>query len=420
MKIYKYILVSAIISISVASTATTPDSNPSATEIQEGIKSKASGDKNEQPAQENPAPAAKSNENKSKKDEPKNEEAKEVEEALTSECQLIKDWEKSNSIFTQYQEYIKFSKKFKAEEVQDYRTSCEDLKTTIDAINNKTASTPVKFDIKKWWETTKELKKDFKNANIKQEDIDKWYSICESIYDKYNKVVKEYNKTENIPAVNNEATAATETPSTPKEDVYTTIYQLQDSIYILKGELNSLTKDYNELKGKEALYNEAIRKDSTYSASLNDAFRVCVFFPLAVKYNKLYVDYAYNAAEKMVKGQNGLPKELIVQWNKFSPLLNGYGDYNQDVINYIKSVQKKVKTKQNKITATDVEFYKGRIDYDMPKYSIYYNKDVSIKYLDNVLNEFFSLLEGYEGREIPDRVFTNFILNNLDSEYEPE
>ena len=340
----------------------------------------------------------------------------------TYDYKLISAWETfNNSIFTQYQEYIKYSKKFKAEDVQDYRTSCEELITTIVAINNNTASTPVEFNIKKWWNTTKEFKKDFKNANIEPEDIYVWYGLSEEIYKRYKDVIKEYNK--NIPAVNNEATAAAETPSTPKEDVYTTISQLQDSIYILKCDLNSLTKDYNELKGKEALYNEAIRKDSTYSASLNDAFRVCVFFPLAVKYNKEYVDYAYNAAEKMVIGQNGLPKELIVQWNKFSPLLKGYGYYNHDVIRYIKSVQREVKTHQNKITANDVEYYKVSIKYVMPEYSVYYyNQEVSIKYLDNVLNEFFGLLEGYaeEGREIPERVFTNFILNNLDSEYNPE
>lgn len=335
----------------------------------------------------------------------------------TSDYKLISAWERFNySIFTQYLDYIKYSKKFKAEDVQDYRTSCEELKTTIDAINNKTASTPVKFNIKKWWEITKEFKKDFKNANIEQEDIYVWYGLSEEIYKRYKDVIKEYNK--NIHAVNNEATAATDTTST----LYNTISQLQDSIYILKCDLNSLTKDYNELKGKEALYNEAIRKDSTYSASLNDAFRVCVYFPLAVKYNKDYVDYAYNAAVEMVIGQNNLPKELIVQWNKFSPLLKCYGEYNHDVIRYIKSVQKKVKTQKGKITADDVEHYKGSTVFDMPKYSRYYNKEVSIKYLDNVLNDFFGLLEGYAevGREIPDRVFTNFILNNLDSEYNPE
>ena len=70
-----------------------------------------------------------------------------------------------------------------------------------------------------------------------------------------------------------------------------------------------------------------------------------------------------------------------------------------------------------------VEYYKVSIKYVMPEYSVYYyNQEVSIKYLDNVLNEFFGLLEGYaeEGREIPERVFTNLILNNLDSEYNPE
>lgn len=123
----------------------------------------------------------------------------------------------------------------------------------------------------------------------------------------------------------------------------------------------------------------------------------------------------------MVIGQNNLPKELIVQWNKFSPLLKRYGEYNHDVIRYIKSVQKKVNTQKGKITAADVKYYKDSIKY-VTKYSECYNQEVSIKYLDNVLDEFFGMLEGYaeEGREIPERVFTNFILNNLDSEYNPE
>ena len=67
-----------------------------------------------------------------------------------------------------------------------------------------------------------------------------------------------------------------------------------------------------------------------------------------------------------------------------------------------------------------VKYYKDSIKY-VTKYSECYNQEVSIKYLDNVLDEFFGMLEGYaeEGREIPERVFTNFILNNLDSEYNP-
>lgn len=146
------------------------------------------------------------------------------------------------------------------------------------------------------------------------------------------------------------------------------------------------------------------------------AFEVCVFFPLAVKCNKDYVSYAHLAAKEMIEsGKGNIVPAMINDWKNYEPLLLNYGKYNDAFIKYIEECKKKILAKPDKkITTEEVRFYQRGMEFNvnMQYYYIkYYNKEVSITYLDNVINEFFEVLTKYatHGEVLNDIFFNNFI-----------
>ena len=296
--------------------------------------------------------------------------------------------------------------KLKMSEVKfnSYKDLCSKLKPSIDQL--KTASdfnTLIDFDINKWYELSCEFKDAIKN-NIK--DIDKnsdeaWEKNCDSLKNYYSKLTESYknakfNYAEKLINENNNQ---------------------KNKISQLEAQNDTLTK---KLKGVESELNKFKTDKTNFGNGLQKAFEVCVFFPLAVKYNKEYVDYAHLAAKEMIESDKGnIVKAMRDDWIKYEPLLLNYGKYNDAFIKYIEECKKEILAKSDKkITAEEVSRYQRGMEFNvnMKDYYInYYNKEVSISYLDKAINQFFKELTEYttNGKVLNDKFFNNFIYIHL-------
>lgn len=322
---------------------------------------------------------------------------------IDSTSVIYQNWDDlANKYFKKYDDFIKTPDKklrFAKDEYDSYKTLCKELNAAIESMENKSYYTTINFNIDKWLEASDTFKDVIKKDLDGGKDEKTWEANCKKLYDAYLKLADRFDT-----------------------EKFYFAQSLINKNEELQNTINTKDAEINRLKIIEQEYTTLKNQKDEFGKNLNGAFEVCTFFPLAVKYNKTYVDLAYNGAAAMVsaKAISNDPK-IINNWNKFSPLLKNYGIYNEDVIKYILDIKEMVMSKGGKIEPTDIETFKGLLDYKMPKYSKYYNnKEVSIKYLDDVLNEFFSLLEGYvsNDRGLKESIFNNFILNNLDSEYD--
>lgn len=300
-------------------------------------------------------------------------------------------------------------KKLKMSEVEfnSYKDLCSKLKSSI--VQLKTASdfnTPIDFDINKWDSLSCKFKDVIKNdiKDLEKNSDKKWEEYCNNLKNYYSNLTESYknakfNYAEKLINENN--------------DQKTKISQL-------KAQNDSLTK---KLKGVESELNKFKTDKTNFGNGLQRAFEVCVFFPLAVKCNKDYVSYAHLAAKEMIFSDKGnIVPEMWTDWRKYEPLLLNYGKYNDAFIKYIEEQKTTLLAKPDKkITTEEVEFNKSVIeltnDYPILKeyFTKYYNTDVSISYLDNVINQFFKELTKYttNGKVLNDKFFNNFISIHL-------
>lgn len=300
--------------------------------------------------------------------------------------------------------------KLKMSEVEfnSYKDLCSKLEPSIKQMISATDfNTPIDFDINKWDSLSCNFK-DVIKSNIKEElgeDNDKtWEKKCSALKDYYSKLTTDYKEAKYFYA----------------EKLINENNDQKNKISQLEAQNDTLTK---KLKGVESELNKFKTDKTNFGNGLQKAFEVCVFFPLAVKCNKDYVSYAHLAAKEMIEsGKGNIVPAMINDWKKFEPLLLNYGKYNDAFIKYVEKQKTTLLAKPDKkITTEEVEFNKSAIkltnDYPILKeyFTKYYNTDVSISYLDNVINQFFKELTEFatNGKVLNDKFFNNFIYIHL-------
>ena len=280
-----------------------------------------------------------------------------------------------------------------------------------------------KNNIKDWYSLCGKMKKALEKGNIEgiqEPNLKSWTGQYEALYNAYNELYKEYNK---------EYTAKKKAADDLiKNGVDWATYSKLDSTYNsekakYEAEITDLKQSIASLNDTVAKYKKERDDCKAISDSLTNikgnmvkAFEVCVFFPLAVKYNKDYVDYAYAAAEEMINSNlTEIAPEMKSDWKKYGPLLKNYGVYNEEVIAFVKYCEKEILENKGKLSANDINYYKGKIGVYMPNYSNYYNTDVRIVYLDDVITELFNWLNSAANNniELDAKMFKSFINRNL-------
>lgn len=285
--------------------------------------------------------------------------------------------------------------KMTREEFESYKDLCKKLKPSINQMDSATDfSTPIEFDIDKWYELSCKFKDAIKNdiKDLEKNSDETWEKYCDCLKEQYFELNKKYNT-----AMLDHAKGLISKNKEQENEIKI----LNDTII----KLRDIEKQYNDIK----------KKKQTTINNLDDAFRACVYFPLAVKYDEKYTPLAYNAAKSMsLNPQISQDSKVKKEWKDYEPLLREYSKYNASVIQFIEDIQKKIFNNSDK--PIDPSYYKQVFEQEGYAYSKYYNnKKVSIEYLDNVLNEFFTLLENYVNNngKPTEKFFYNFIQNNL-------
>lgn len=293
----------------------------------------------------------------------------------------------------------KAGKKMPKEDFEKYKKSCQELETAIAIITKWDFKTPINFNIDEWCEYSENfkevLKSDLKKIVGKGSD-DVWVEKYNALIDVYDKMIEAYDneKFEYAISLIDENNAQKET-----------IAQLKNDINALKAKLNSTSAELNTFKTDK----------TDFGTGLQKAFEVCVFFPLAVKCNKDYVEYAHLAASEIISSDKGsIAPAMKADWKKYEPLLVNYGKYNDAFIDYVN--KQKFALSNKTITAEEVEFYKKNIEFSdnypilKEYFTKYYKKGVNIPYLDKAIDEFFYILNSFakSGKELNEKVFDNF------------
>ena len=295
------------------------------------------------------------------------------------------------------------------DDFNNYKNLCSKLDSSITLMKNKNDfNSTIDFDINEWNNLSLKFKEAI-NSNLKDllkkdnnswEEAKTWEKICNALKIYYSKLATEYIEAkyyyaESLVAENNNQKKI--------------ISKLEGDIKVLKQDLNTTKAELNKFK----------TDNTNFGNNLQKAFEVCVFLPLAVKYNKDYVDYAYLAANEIIcSPQKGnIDPRMRPDWYNYSPLLKNYGKYNSALENFINNIKNDKMLVDKKISKEEVEQIIGRMKFnetnpDLVEYMIkYYQNDVSITYLDYVIEEFLKVLNDYAatGKEITDKLFTNFI-----------
>ena len=285
--------------------------------------------------------------------------------------------------------------KMQENDFANYKDLCSKLKPSIDQMTSASDfSSPIVFDIDKWYELSCKFKDAIKSdiKDLEKNSDEKWEEYCNNLKEHYFALNKKYND-----AMLNHAKGLISKNKEQENEIKV----LNDTII----KLRDVEKQYNDIK----------KKKQTTINNLDDAFRACVYFPLAVKYNETYTPLAYKAAKSMYSNPQ-IPQNAQVQkeWKDYEPLLRDYNKFNQSVIRFIEDIQQKIS--QNGENPLNPSYYEDVLKNEGYEYSKYYNNTkVSIKHLDNVLNEFFALIKDYasKGKKPTDNFFYNFIQNNL-------
>lgn len=339
-----------------------------------------------------------------------------------------KNTKKFSDVFVDTEEDSEFNglthKKFK-----EWQSLCADLESDINKMIKHDKSN-LKLDLNKWKSEKKNIHKALQNTH-KESAIRAWeYS--------YNSITQTYN--ELLSADNNEV--ASEDVAKQQEPIETTANQNKTEDNYWFERMDSLENINKKLSVENDSLKSELRKNRP---NLNYAFDVCVFMPLAIRYDSTYVNAGFKAAEDMVQTGAITDVDLIHDWNNYKILLENYGSYNAEIIKFIE-------TKNNEFShlfesevndapenalgehlkkrnaPNDEEFTKNHVDLITSEFKMktqygkfYNNEDCSIIYLDNVLNEYFDFLDAIaDGYKPKPNSFTNFIKKYLDPDYQPK
>ncbi len=151
------------------------------------------------------------------------------------------------------------------------------------------------------------------------------------------------------------------------------------------------------------------------NSTMLDAFYFCINFPLNVKFHKEGVDYAYKTAKSMLKEKHITDQSYIDGWNAYEPLLKNYEKFNNDVIDYISKQTKELEELNWEVKPEFISYKKGYLKKEL-SYGKFYKQETSIRYLDYVLDKYFSILEdaAMGKRTLNEKLFDFFIKNELE------
>lgn len=155
----------------------------------------------------------------------------------------------------------------------------------------------------------------------------------------------------------------------------------------------------------------SLRNNST----MLDAFYFCINFPLNVKFHKEGVDYAYKIAQNMIKEKHVTEQSYIDGWKAYEPLLKNYEKFNNDVIDYISKQTKELEELNWEVEPEFISYKKRYLKKEL-SYGKYYKQETNIRYLDYVLDKYFSILEdaAMGKRTLSEKLFEFFIKNELE------
>lgn len=256
-----------------------------------------------------------------------------------------------------------------------------------------------------WWQYNEKIYnaiKDEKWPGISKKNAKDWYEKCKSFkkaYEGLNSRNKRNDKSKNNQTQSNQGNNTGN-----NNNSYRRAPQASEEEY-----RNHISRENNELSTENSEILNASAK----------AFEVCLFYPLAVKYNKTYCRLAYEAAKALIDlNIASIDSRMQSDWDKISPLLQKYGEYNEDVINYLNYCKSEIMSNRGKVTYSDIDHYKKMMRSKMNKYYYIYIDDETIPYLNNVLDDFFEILQEFANNDdaIKENFFNNFINVNLEPE----
>lgn len=315
---------------------------------------------------------------------------------------VLGDWEAINNSITQQLnntfENTDNYRGLRKDDFEDWGSECKSKVGQFRAMLRKPGK-KYNYDVETWKELNDKVYEAIKTGEFpglnNSEKIEEWKSKCDLFYNAFNDLKK---GSVTSPKGNN---------SNRNSD---------DPRSVIEGSNPSPNWAFpNSTNRMKKLQSE----NQKIKTSAEKAFDVCLFLPLAVIYDKDYVECGLAAAEGLYNAGAITKPDMKADWKAFSPLLKSYGTYNNEIIRILKGHENKLKRKKWHITEQLLSEF--RDDVYESKYGKFYNdENVSIIYLDKVLNEYFDILEEkVETQEpISDRFYNNFIHVKLDPNYQ--
>lgn len=312
---------------------------------------------------------------------------------------ILGDWESiNNSITQQINSTFESTDNFRGLKKNDFDDWVSECKKLTGQFNTMLRSPNKKYsyDIEKWKDLNDQVHNAIKSGKFPglndSEKINLWKSKCDLFYDTFKDLKKGNTTTKNDNSDN-------------KDDARSII---EDSKPSSNWAYPSSTNRMKKLQTE----NQKIK------TSAEKAFDVCLLLPLAIMYDEDYVDCGYEAAKGLYEAGAITDPNMKADWIAFSPLLLSYGTYNNEVIRFLESHKKEIE--RNNGYVTELLLRKCKQNVYTLKYGKFYNdENVSIIYLDNVLNEYFDFLESKVKSQEPisERFYYMFISTKLDSNY---
>ncbi len=265
-----------------------------------------------------------------------------------------------------------------------WKEACETIKANYNTMQNYTGDTNPFFDIPKAWKLNSTILKEIKDGAIEFDalKITEWENAYKAFGDQYEKMRK--NSVEKFKKKHDGAEML-------EEKIHDTIY-IEKNVYLtdyldaeLQAEINRIKDENTRLKNE----NDAIKNQSK---SYEDAFYACIMVPLNVKFNKEIVDLSYNAAKALYESGVVTDESYISGWKAYSPLLKNYETYNNEVITYLEKQIDRLERYNWNLSVANVNMMKNDISIDISGYGKFYGTDVSIIYLDYVIDSYFDIL----------------------------
>ena len=279
------------------------------------------------------------------------------------------------------------------------------LRNTLSEYETETLLGITKTDINALSTLSNKVKENYekmqRGEKVNDNNITIWKQKSDEIYNKiYNNALKykKWTKTYNI----------TKETAMLWNNHYTSFYNAYTNLSKKKSPQTSSHNGASEQNYERLSSSNLLTENKKLKSAATQAFEVCLFYPLAVKYNKEYVDYAYDAAKKLIDAE--IHTETLAMkndWYKYSPLLKNYGLYNTNVINYINWCKSVITKYKGNISTNDITYFKDKLKF----YYDLYKTNVTITYLDNVIDEFYSMLEKNvsKNKNIEPNAIDNFI-----------